>query len=60
MKLFVLTLNFRDEEDANHVFNFVRVYSTEALAKQALKDAQDEYGQSVDYSISHCTLDKDV
>ena len=37
MRLYVLTLNFWDDEDQRNI-NFVRVYSTDALARQALAD----------------------
>lgn len=59
MKVYVLTLNFFDEED-NTTVNFVRVYSTDELARQALADARDEYGQNVDYTITYTKVDADV
>ena len=60
MKVYVLTLNFVDQEEAYEVMNFVRVYSTDALARQALADARAEYGDNVDYCITHAKVDADV
>jgi hypothetical protein len=59
MKVVVLTINFWDDEDQCTV-NFVRVYSTDELARQALADARDEYGDDVDYCITYATVDGDV
>jgi hypothetical protein len=59
MKVVVLTINFWDAEDETTV-NFVRVYSTDELARQALADARVEYGDDVDYCITYATVDKDV
>lgn len=56
MRLFALTLNFKDEEEGT-IINLVRVYSTEELAKNALAVAKDEYGQDVDYCLAYTTLD---
>ena len=56
MKLNVLTLNFWDAEDQRTV-NTVNVYSTYEKCKLALTEAQEEYGENVDYCISFCTVD---
>ena len=55
MRLYVLTLNFWDSEE-KHTMNTTEVYSTYELCKLALANAQDEYGENVDYSISFCKL----
>ena len=56
MRVNVLTLNFWDSEE-KHTVNTVNVYSTYELAKKALQEAREEYGENVDYSISFCTVD---
>jgi len=56
MKLNVLTLNFWDAEDQRTV-NTVNVYSTYEKCKLSLTEAQEEYGENVDYSIAFCTVD---
>ena len=56
MQVNVLTLNFWDPEERCTI-NTVKVYSTYEKCKLALTEAQEEYGENVDYCISFCTVD---